>query len=87
MDFAKLGKLEPAGARPSPELEGVVSAIVKVREPGYRPLGVHVRSNISDNLFTGDLPAELLPTLEADPKVESISISRPVPLQKVLERG
>lgn len=82
MDFTKLKKLEPAGARPRTGPEGVVSAIVKVREAGYRPAGVRVRSEISPQMFTGDMSAAQLSVLEGDPKVESISLSRPIPLQK-----
>lgn len=82
MDFSKLSKLEPNGARPHAELQGVVSVIVKVREPGYRPPRIQLRAELGPQMFTADVHAADLPVLQADPKVESVSVSRPIPLQK-----
>jgi hypothetical protein len=54
----------------------VVEAIVKVKEPGYVPPGVTVRAQIGTQMMTGELPTDILDRLEADPKVEAVSIGR-----------
>lgn len=82
MNFAQLRKIEaPAARRAAVGAASVVTAIIRVTEPGYRPAGVKVRGEITGELFTGELPTELLDALEHDPKVSSISLSRPLQVQ------
>ena len=48
---------------------------------------VKVRANIDDFLFTAELRADELPALEADPGVQSASLTEPLPLQKLPEES
>src|SRR5262249_40864496 len=57
-------------------LEGMVEAILKVGVENYVPAGVVLRSRIDPTLFTGEFPGSLLAVLRADPKVQSIELSR-----------
>ncbi|RVU17791.1 hypothetical protein [Methylobacterium oryzihabitans] len=57
---------------------GVVGVIVRVSEPGYVPPGVTVRSRVDALLMTAEAPASHLTALDADPKVESVKLSRPL---------
>jgi hypothetical protein len=82
MDLTKLRKLEsPSPRQTAGDLQGLVTAIVKVKRPRYRPAGVTVRGDISDLIFTAEFPAERLAALEQDPDVASISLSRPLQSQ------
>lgn len=84
MDFTKLKKLESGGVRPVPRREDeTITAIVKVKTPGYLPKCVKVRSKMGAYLFTAEFPARDLQNLEADPDVEAVSVSHPLPLQKL----
>ena len=56
----------------------LLEAIVKVSEPGYVPPGVTVRSRIDETMLTGEASASTLPALDSDPKVVSVSLSRPL---------
>jgi hypothetical protein len=87
MAARKFQKLEPGGARIAGEPGGLVNALIKVREAGYRPPHAVVRAELHPYLFTAELMAEDLPSLDADPKVESISLSTPLPLQKPPRQG
>ena len=82
MDLTKLRKMESPGARRAAlGATGIVTAIVKVKRAGYRPPHLKVRSEISDNLFTAEFPAEALPALESDPGIVTVSLSRPLQTQ------
>ena len=84
MDFTKLKKLESAGARPAhSDRDRVVTAIIKVKTAGYCPEKVKVRSQVDDHLFTAEIKTGDLDGLEADPEVETVSLSRTLPLQKL----
>ncbi len=52
--------------------------IVKVNVAGYVPSGVRLRARIDDMLFTCEAPADRLHELEADPRIDSVSVSRPL---------
>ena len=54
----------------------IVEAIVKVREPDYVPPGLTVHARIDPHMLTGELRTDVLDDLEADPKVEAVSIGR-----------
>jgi len=54
----------------------VIQAIIKVKEPDYVPMSVHLRASIGPCIFTGELKSGDLESLERDPKVESVSISK-----------
>jgi len=53
-----------------------VQAIIKVTKPDYIPMGVHLRASIDPFIFTGEFRYGDLQSLEQDPKVESVSISK-----------
>lgn len=73
--FQKIrGSVSLGAAKPGTVLE----AIVKVTEPGYVPRGVTVRSRIDETMLTGEASASSLPALDSDPKVVSVSLSRPL---------
>lgn len=77
MNLANLRKVEsPGPRRAAADVGGMVTAIVKVKKPGYRPAGVKVRGEISGEIFTAEFPAELLGTLEKDAAIASIALSR-----------
>jgi hypothetical protein len=54
--------------------------LVKIREGSCRPDYVTVRSNISQRIFSAEIQADDLRRLQADPSVESFSLSRTVPI-------
>ena len=54
----------------------VVQAIIKVKHADYVPPCVHLRASISPYLFTAAFKRGDLESLEKDPKVESVSISK-----------
>jgi hypothetical protein len=54
----------------------VVQAIIKVTKPDYVPADVRVRAALDPFIFTGEFKYGDLHTLERDPKVESVSISK-----------
>lgn len=84
MDFTKLKKLESTGARPAhPDGDRVVTAIIKVKKADYCPEKAKVRSKVDSHLFTAEIKARDLGELEADPDVETVSIARALPLQKL----
>ena len=58
------------------QASGTVEAIIKVKEDDYVPPGVKVRARIDATMLTGEMPTSILPDLESDPKVASVSVSR-----------
>lgn len=83
MDLTKLRKLESPG--PAAAAKGVgqmITALVKVKSPSYRPPGVNVRADISDLIFTAEFPEQTLAALEKDPGIATISVSRNLQSQK-----
>jgi hypothetical protein len=85
MDLTKLKKLESAGKQQQHQqlsTDDLVTGIVKVRKPGYRPAGIKVRSEIAPTMFTAEFLASDLPTLENDPDVETVSLNQRLPVQK-----
>jgi hypothetical protein len=77
VDLTKLKKIEPPSPRTiASNAEGMVTAIVKVKRAGYRPACVKVRGEIDAHLFTAEFPAEELDSLEKDPEVAAVSLSR-----------
>jgi hypothetical protein len=59
-----------------PESDEAVEVIVKVRTENYTPPNVEVRAQIDACLFTCSIPAKTLQTLEDDPNVVSIALSK-----------
>ena len=79
MNLSNLRKVESTGARGAARgVSGTATAIIKVRRAGYRPAGVQVRGEISDDIFTAEFPAEQLVRLEQDPEILSVALSRPL---------
>lgn len=58
---------------PTPDEEGLVAVTIKVKEAGYVPDGVEVRSRIDDYFFTANTKAENYQCLNDDPLVESFA--------------
>jgi hypothetical protein len=84
MDFSQLRKLESQSAKPRGcETDTQLTGIVKVKTAGYRPSQVRVRSIIGSHIFTADFSAADLLVIESDPQVEAVSLSQPLPLQKL----
>jgi hypothetical protein len=85
MDYAQLRKLEKRSVAPdsAPPPDTLLTGIVKVKEKGYRPARVRVRSEIGEGIFTAEFLASDLPQIEGDPGVEVVSISQRIPLQKM----
>ncbi len=79
VDLSKLRKVESPNPRQAAKsVTGLVTAIIKVRTPNYRPEGVTVRSSVSPTMFTAEFQADALATREGDPEVETISFARPL---------
>ena len=74
--LSKLEAIPPSVLEAALEDE-IVTAIVRVREAGYVPEQVQVRTQIAPTLFTAELAAKSLDALETDPKVQSVALSRP----------
>lgn len=80
-DLKKLESAPPSVMREAIEDE-MISAIVQVTADDYVPPQVQIRARIDPTLFTASLRRTALSQLEADPKVRSVSVSRP---QKLIE--
>lgn len=88
MDFAALHKVEAWDANIQwDDPTKLLAVIVKVKEPGYRPSIGAVRMEISPRIFTADITAPDLVQLDADAKVEAISLSRPIPMPASSDAG
>lgn len=84
MNLTNLRKVESIGPRDAARgVSGLVTAIIKVKRPGYRPAGLKVRSNISDEIFTAEFPADQLAALELDPEIVSVALSRALQVEKI----
>lgn len=83
------GKTESRGAKvgPLPEDATLLSGIVKVHADGYRPSQLRVRAEMGKRMFTAEFLASDLKAIEADPKVEAVSIAKAVPLQKLPDQA
>lgn len=83
IDLKKLRKLESLPAsefvRSRQEDERLV-VLVKLRAGSARPEYVAPRGRISDRIFSVEIRAGELRRLEADPAVESVSMSRVAPV-------
>ena len=58
---------------PTPDEDGMVAVTIKVKEAGYVPDGVEVRSRIDDYFFTANIEACHFNNLNDDPLVESFA--------------
>lgn len=77
INLDELHKVESSTVGPlAYETSDIVQAIVKVKNTDYVPSGVHLRAAISPYIFTGEFKYDDLGSLEQDPKVESVSISK-----------
>jgi hypothetical protein len=84
IDYKSFKKLEtqPPSAQ-AEALEGQrLLVLVKVRAPDAAPSYVTPRAQIGPTMFSAEVSAVDLKKLEADPAVESVSISRRLPLIK-----
>lgn len=81
MDLKLLRKLEslPASMQAQPRKDDEVMLVaIKMRAANVFPSNVVPRAKIGDRMFSAQVKAGDLAQLEADPAVESISISRSV---------
>jgi hypothetical protein len=83
VDLKSFKKLET----PSPEAQAGTRGdgqrllvLVKLRDGASQPTYIVPRAKISAQIFSVELPASDLQRLESDPAVESVSISRRLPL-------
>jgi hypothetical protein len=84
MNFSDLKKLEKRSLGPvNVPSDTMMRGIVKVKKDRYRPAKVKVRSELGERIFTADFLAGDLASIEADPDVEAISVSKAIPLQKL----
>ena len=73
----ELHKVEASSVIPlAHEASDVVQAIIKVKKTDYVPLYVRRRASVSPYIFTGEFKYDDLESLEQDPEVESVSISK-----------
>lgn len=77
MEADEPGHLE-LRAGPPPDPGESLKVIVKVDEPGYVPEGFRVRARIDEVMFTADTTAAAVAAADRDPRVVSISASRPL---------
>ena len=85
IDPKTLKKMEspPGALREGPlEDDQRVLVLVKLRSPGEVPEYVTARATMGEQMFSAEVSGRDLKALEADPKVESVSISRQLPLIK-----
>ena len=80
MSSDDLDKLRSAGVEPEPDPDQQVTAIFRVRTPGYVPRGVDVRSRIDDEMFTGTARASRLEEVRRDENVVSVAAAEPLDL-------
>lgn len=77
INLDELHKVEASSVFPlAHKTSDLVQAIIKVKEANYVPPCVHLRASIGSGIFTGEFKYEDLESLEQDPKVESVSISK-----------
>jgi hypothetical protein len=67
---------------PALDPDRVISAIFKVRKPGYVPYGVQLRARIDDEMFTGSVRARRLKSLAKDKKILSVALAEPLQIVK-----
>ncbi len=77
INLDELHKVESSSVIPfARKTSDVVQAIIKVKETDYVPPCVRLRASIGPDIFTAEFKYDDLETLEQDPKVESVSISK-----------
>jgi hypothetical protein len=85
VDFKTLRKLETPQpsvlGRPLNDGERVV-VLVKLRDGAKRPSFVTPRTQIAPQIFSAEIDSGELQKLQADPNVESMSLSQTLPLIK-----
>jgi hypothetical protein len=82
VDLKSLKKLEPM-----PASSGVSRAdnerllvLVKLREGAARPAYISPRAEMGPQIFSAEITAGQLASIESDPAIESVSISQRLPL-------
>jgi hypothetical protein len=83
IDLKSLKKLEslPASAQAGQRGDNErMLVLVKLRKGATQPSYVSARSEISAQMFSTEISAGDLARLEADPSVESVSLSRKLPI-------
>lgn len=76
MDFSKLTKSSLSEVRSEPTDE--ITAIFLVKEAGYVPQGVVVRSRVDNTMFTANTTIGCLESLKNDGKIKAIQPSKPL---------
>lgn len=79
-DLRKLQSVPPSSYTRALSGDEQMVVLVKLR-PGFaRPTYLAARGEFSSALFSAEVPASMLPRLETDPAVESVSISQRMPV-------
>ena len=79
IDLRSLKKLDFSAA-PAPAAGERMVVLVKLREGAARPAYLAARGEFAGNLFSAEVSAEDMAKLEADPAVESVALSRKLPV-------
>jgi hypothetical protein len=53
-----------------------ITGILKVKDPGYIPEGVTIRTKIVADIYTVSLEEDLVETVRQDPKVGALEVSK-----------
>lgn len=83
IDYSSMKKLETVppsvGAKP-PEQDARVVVLIKLRPGAERPEYLVPRAEIAPGMFSAEVAAGDLERIESDPAVETMSLSRAMPL-------
>ena len=82
MDLKSLKKLEslPASAATSRGEDERLLVLVKLHKGAKRPSYIAARAQMGPEIFSAEIEAGQLARIQADPAIESVSISRQLPL-------
>ena len=82
MDLKSLKKLEsmPASAGVSRGDDERLLVLIKLREGAARPGYISPRAEMGPQIFSAEINAGQLARIESDPAIESVSVSRRLPL-------
>jgi len=85
IDFKSLKKLEslPASVQAEPHGdEDRLVVLIKVRQGADHPSYIVPRAKMGPDIFSAEIRAGDLSRIESDPAVETVSVSRQIPLIK-----
>jgi hypothetical protein len=83
VDYESLKKLEtvsPATAAAAPKDGGRLVVLVKLRDGAAEPSYLSPRARMGERMFSAEIAASDLARMESDPSIESVAVSRRLPL-------